>query len=281
MLVMSGISAAFRVLIFVVWTLAMLLPYLVALAIGVGYRPIGALYWRVVVAVVFLARVVVHGTLEYTRPLILVGNHSSYVDIAVMGSLIHGSFVAKAEVRSWPGLGFLAVIARTVFVDRKRSAVTQHRDQIANRLADGEPLILFPEGTTSNGNKVLPFKSALFNVAENSGSDNPLYIQPFAIAYTRAGGLPMGLAQRPYYAWVGDEELVPHLWELLKRGSFTVEVGFLPAVSNEDFLSRKALASFCEAEVRRGLVGLLTGRERQRTELPPLPLGRMPIDPLR
>jgi len=278
---MSAVSAALRLGLFVVWTLALLLPYLIALAVGVGYRPIGALYWFGVVRWVMLAKVVVHGDVTHTRPLILVGNHSTYVDIAVMGSLIHGSFVAKAEVRSWPGLGFLAVIARTVFVDRKRSAVTQHRDQIANRLADGEPLILFPEGTTSNGNKVLPFKSALFNVAEHASPENPLHIQPFAIAYTRAGGLPMGLAQRPFYAWVGDEELLPHLWELLCRGSFTVEVAFLPAVSHEDFLSRKALASFCEAEVRRGLIGLLTGTERQRTQLPPLPLGRMPVDPLR
>ncbi len=278
---MSALSAVLRLGLFVVWTLLLLLPYLMGLAMGAGYRPIGALYWYGVVRWVMLANVVVHGEVSHTRPLILVGNHSSYVDIAVMGSLIHGSFVAKAEVRSWPGLGFLAVIARTVFVDRKRSAVTQHRDQIASRLSDGEPLILFPEGTTSNGNKVLPFKSALFNVAEHASSENPLYIQPFAIAYTRAGGLPMGLAQRPFYAWVGDEELLPHLWELLCRGSFTVEVGFLPAVSHEDFLSRKALASFCESEVRRGLVGLLTGQERQRTQLPPLPLGRMPVDPLR
>lgn len=278
---MSGFFAVIRLLFFLVWTVVLLVPYLSALAVGVGYRPLGAFYWRVVARWVLLAKVIVHGEIDETRPLILVGNHSSYVDIVVLGSLVHGSFVAKSEVRSWPGLGFLAIIARTVFVDRKRTAVTKHRDKIAARLGDGEPLILFPEGTTSNGNKVLPFKSALFNVAEQAKTESPLYIQPFAIAYTRAGGLPMGLAQRPFYAWVGDEELAPHLWGLLCRGGFTVEVGFLPAVSSEDFLSRKALAAFCEQEVRRGLVGLLTGRERQRTQIPPLPIARLPVDPLR
>ena len=278
---MSAFSAVLRLVLFLMYTLVGLPLYLVALAVGVGYRHIGVLYWRVVANTVLLARVIVHGSVDHNRPLIMVGNHSNYLDIVTMGSLIQGSFVAKAEVRSWPGIGFMAAISRTVFVDRKRSAVAHHRDEIASRLADGEPLILFPEGTTSNGNKVLPFKTALFSVAELANSDNPLYVQPFAIAYTRAGGLPMGLAQRPYYAWIGDEDLLPHLWEVLKRGGFTIEVSFLPAVSNEDFLSRKALAQFCEAEVRRGLVGLLTGREHDRTELPPLPLGRMPVDPLK
>ena len=265
---LSVVSAALRLVLFLLLTLAFLPVYGVALARGRGYRKIGCLYWRLVGRWSLLARVVVRGDISLDRPLVMVSNHASYLDIVFIGGQIPGVFVAKSEVRGWPGIGHLARLAGTVFVERTARAVSKHRDEIVGRLAHGEPLILFPEGTTSDGNRVLPFKSALFNVAERSVEGQPVRVQPFVVAYTRVGGLPMGYAQRPFYAWIGDEELAPHLWSVMCRGRFTVEITFLPAVTVADFANRKTLATYCEAEVRRGLAGLLTGRERERTPIP-------------
>lgn len=257
----AAVSAALRLILFVLWTLILLPPYLLALLLRRHYRRIALFYWRTVGRFLIRMDVRVHGEMSAERPLLLVLNHVSYLDIVLLGGLIPGCFVSKAEVRKWPGIGFLALIGRTVFVERRPSAVGRQRDAIAGRLKEGEPLILFPEGTSSDGNRVLPFKSALFNAAEVAvGGDAHVRVQPVAIAYTRFGGLPMGYAGRPFYAWYGDMDLVSHLWEVMKRGRFTAEVEFMSPVTVDRFANRKDLARYCEAETRRGFNRLLTGR---------------------
>lgn len=257
----AAFSAGVRLTLFVLWTLVLLPPYLVALGLRGPYRRIARFYWTTVGRYLIRMDVRVHGEMTTERPLLLVVNHISYLDIVLLAGMIPGSFVSKAEVRKWPGIGFLALIARTVFVDRRPAAVSQHRDQIAGRLKEGEPLILFPEGTSSDGNRVLPFKSALFNAAEAAvGGDTHVRVQPVAIAYTRYGGLPMGYGERPFYAWYGDMDLVTHLWDVMRRGRFTVDVEFMPPVTADRFANRKELARHCEAEVRSGFNRLLTGR---------------------
>lgn len=254
------VSGAARLLLFLLLTLAFLLPYVVALLMKKGYRPIGRYYWRAVARWSLLATIVVRGQPSSLRPLLMVSNHVSYVDIVVLGSLLEGSFVAKSEVRSWPGIGFLAILARTVFVDRRPTSTGRESSVIAQRLAEGEPLILFPEGTSSDGNRVLPFKSALFTVAQGEVEGRQVLVQPLSITYTRAGGLPMGFAQRPFYAWYGDMDLVSHLWELVCQGSFQVEVDFLPVTALEDHGNRKVLARHCENAIRQGHSLAVTGR---------------------
>ena len=90
----------------------------------------------------------------------------TYFDIPVLGSILPVSFVAKTEVAEWPGYGLLAKLQRTVFVDRRRNTTMQQRDLIHARLAAGDQLVLFPEGTSNDGNRILPFRSALLSVAE-------------------------------------------------------------------------------------------------------------------
>jgi len=131
-------------------------------------------------------RIETRGTMSAAKPTLFVCNHSSYLDISVLGTLIEGSFVAKAEVANWPFFGFLAKLQRTVFVDRqRRSAAHQQRDQLARRLDAGDNLILFPEGTSNDGNRTLPFRSALFGVAqrraENGSSRFSSLNQPIAV----------------------------------------------------------------------------------------------------
>lgn len=262
---MAALSAALRLGLFVGWTLVMLPPYLLALALRFHYRRVAQVYWTFVAWGCLRARIEVRGALTRDRPLLLVSNHASYVDIVTLGAIIPGCFVSKAEVRSWPGIGFLAIIARTVFVDRRSSSTARQRDEIAGRLREGEPLILFPEGTSSDGNRVLPFRTALFNAAEREVDGRFPAVQPMAVTYTLHRGLPMGYAGRPTYAWYGDMDLVSHLWALMKAGPFTVEIEFLPAVTVEAFANRKALSRHCETAIRAAVNRALTGRAEQQS----------------
>ena len=206
------------------------------------------------------------GAISKDKPTLFVCNHSSYLDITVLGSLIRGSFVAKAEVAGWPLFGFLAKLQRTVFVDRQRRASAhEQRDQLGQRLSAGDNLILFPEGTSNDGNRTLPFRSALFGVAERiadgGGSQPlPLTIQPVSLAYVRLNGMPIGRSLRPFLAWYGDMELLGHLWHVVGLGRITVAVEFHPPVTLPQFGSRKTLSEYCQRAVAEGVATALAGR---------------------
>jgi 1-acyl-sn-glycerol-3-phosphate acyltransferase len=211
------------------------------------------------------------GKLSTARPTLFVSNHVSYLDIEVLGSLIKGSFVAKAEVREWPIFGWLARLQRSVFVERRPGRAAKSRDEMGERLRAGDSLILFPEGTTSDGNRILPFKSALFSVAEPRIDGQPLTVQPVSIAYAKLDGMPMGRYLRPYVAWYGGMELGGHFSRVFGLGTVTVIVKFHPTVTIDQFGDRKALSAYCHAQVTRGVVEALTGRPQPELPLPPVP----------
>jgi 1-acyl-sn-glycerol-3-phosphate acyltransferase len=199
------------------------------------------------------------------RATLFISNHSSYLDIPVLGSLLPTSFVAKNEVGGWPLFGLLARLQRTVFVDRNaRHRADEQRDSIAGRLQAGDKLVLFPEGTSSDGNRTLPFKTALFAVAATQVDGKPLTLQPVSVTATHLDGLPLGHAWRALYAWYGDMELPPHLWQLARLGGrIRVLVEFHPPVSLADFSSRKALADHCWRTVAAGVERAVKGRDEQ------------------
>jgi 1-acyl-sn-glycerol-3-phosphate acyltransferase len=203
--------------------------------------------------------VVTVGEMSTRRPTLFVSNHTSYLDITVLGSVIPGSFVAKAEVAQWPLYGWLAKLQRTVFVERRRQTSHKQRDQLKDRLAARDNLILFPEGTSNDGNRVLPFRSALLSVAE-ADAENRLLIQPVSVAYVTLNGIPMGHGLRPLVAWYGDMTLGPHLWQFSRLGKITVVVEFHPAVNLVTVGDRKALTRYCSAAVASGVEKALTGR---------------------
>jgi 1-acyl-sn-glycerol-3-phosphate acyltransferase len=206
-------------------------------------------------------RVEVKGTISERHPALFIVNHTSYVDITILGGLLKTSFIAKAEVSRWPLFGTLARLQRTVFVDRRAPKAKAQGSQIARRLAAGDDLVLFPEGTSGDGMRVLPFKSALFGVAEMMPGDRAIVLQPVSIAYTRLNGLPMGRFYRPWIAWYGDMEMASHLWALLGLGTITVSVEFHPPVIAAAYASRKALSEACHRIVSRGVAAALSGRE--------------------
>ncbi|TAL02826.1 MAG: 1-acyl-sn-glycerol-3-phosphate acyltransferase [Rhodospirillaceae bacterium] len=207
-------------------------------------------------------RVIVRGHQSTARSRLVVANHVSYFDIFVLGGLVKGSFVAKAEISGWPIFGLMGRVGRTVFVDRKRTATKHARDGIRERLDTGRTLILFPESTSHDGNRVRPFKSALFTVAEHpTVGGHPVVVQPVSIAYTRLNGLPMGIGWRSFFAWYGDMDLMPHVWHALKLGKITAEVTFHEPVTISSFNNRKALAAHCTQVSGAGVARLLAGRE--------------------
>jgi 1-acyl-sn-glycerol-3-phosphate acyltransferase len=210
-------------------------------------------------------RIELRGSVSKARPTLFVCNHSSYLDISALGSIINGSFVAKAEVANWPVFGFLAKLQRTVFVDRRRHTAHRQRDDLARRLEAGDNLILFPEGTSNDGNRTLPFRSALFGVAERKIAGEAhetilLSIQPVSIAYVRLNGVPIGRSLRPYFAWYGDMDLFGHLWRVAGLGRTTVVIEFHAPVTLRQFGSRKALSDYCQRIVAEGVAAAVAGR---------------------
>ncbi len=209
-------------------------------------------------------RVVRRGRQSRTHPTLYVANHVSYLDIMVLGSLIQGSFVAKSEVAGWPLFGQLAKLQRSIFVERRPQRAAAGRDEMSKRLEAGDDLILFPEGTSGDGNRALPFRSALFSVAERRPHGAALTVQPVSVAYTLLDGFPMGRYLRPFFAWYGDMELASHMWQAMGLGRLTVVVEFHPPVTVDEFGSRKALAEHCFKEVSQGISAALVGRSRRQ-----------------
>lgn len=259
----APVVAGTRILAFIAWMLALvpLVGVLAGLRRVSACRQVAWFFWRGAVRILGI-EVVVRGAPCRDHPLLFVANHASYLDIIVLGSLVPAAFVAKQEVAGWPGIGFLAKLGRTVFIERRARRSKDQKDAMIGRLLRlGESLILFPEGTSNDGNRILPFKSALFSVAEVPRPDGrPLPVQPVSLAYTHVGGLPMGRGWRPYYAWYGDMDLAPHLWTVLGLGRVTVEVEFHPAVSLEEFGSRKSLSDHCHDVIGRAVVAANAGR---------------------
>jgi lyso-ornithine lipid O-acyltransferase len=182
---------------------------------------------------------------------LIISNHVSWIDIVILSAALPVSFVAKREISRWPFFGTLARLQHTVFVDRERKLATgETADTIASRLAGGEAIVLFGEGTSGDGASVMPFKSSFFATA----TDPEIPIYPVTLAYNRNYGLPMTRRQRPSFAWYGDMEMAPHLWSALKAGPLGVTITFHPPLSVEDGLDRKRAARVTEATIRRGLI---------------------------
>lgn len=211
-------------------------------------------------------RIAVHGRLSDERPLLVAANHASWLDIPVLGALAPMSFIAKREVGTWPLIGWLARLQRSIFVDRdRRSRTGDVNREIAARLSAGDTMVLFAEGTSGDGNRVLPFRTALLGAVhqmapKEDGAPPHLMVQPLAVAYVRLNGLPMGRQHRPVVAWHGSVSLGPHLWRFLKAGQVDVEIAVGAPIALDRAAERKAVAAAAERQVRAMVQTRLTGR---------------------
>ncbi len=256
----SQATALFRGFLYITLTLVLIPVQAVAVVLHLPLSKRLPMWYHRLCCRILGIRLEVFGRRSRARPTLFVANHASYLDIAIYGALIPGSFVAKSEVAKWPLFGLLAKLQNSVFVDRRVRTSHLQASDIGRRLDARDSMILFPEGTSDDGNKVKPFKSALFAVAEMKPRGQPLVVQPVSLTYSRLDGIPIGRHLRPFFAWYGDMELIPHARRLIGLGRLTVTVSFYDPVTIEEFQSRKELAAHCYKIIARGHADALAGR---------------------
>jgi 1-acyl-sn-glycerol-3-phosphate acyltransferase len=179
----------------------------------------------------------------------VVANHSSWLDIFALNARKRIYFVSKSEVAGWPGIGWLARATGTVFINRARREAATQITVFRDRLAAGHKLLFFPEGTSTDGLQVLPFKPTLFAAFFDDSLRETLHIQPVTVNYTA----PPGEDAR-FYGWWGDMDFAPHLLSTLAaKRQGKVSVTYHTPVKVADYEGRKILAKATEDTVRSGL----------------------------
>lgn len=186
-----------------------------------------------------------HGHLMTTRGAV-VANHSSWLDIFALNARKRIYFVSKSEVARWPGIGWLARATGTVFIERNPKKAREQTALFEARLMAGHKLLFFPEGTSTDGRRVLPFKTTLFAAFFNDHLRPLMHIQPVAVIYRAPKGEPAR-----YYGWWGEMAFGPHLLKILAaRQQGAVDIHYLPPVKVADFPDRKSLGAHLETQVR-------------------------------
>ncbi|NUB46573.1 1-acyl-sn-glycerol-3-phosphate acyltransferase [Fertoebacter nigrum] len=182
------------------------------------------------------------------QPGAVVANHASWLDIFALNACQRVYFVSKSEVAGWPGIGWLARATGTVFIRRSGAEAKVQQALFEQRLRANHRLLFFPEGTSTDSIRILPFKSTLFAAFFSAGLRDALHVQPVSVVYHA----PPGQDAR-FYGWWGDMDFGPHLKQVLAaRQQGRVEVIFHTPLPVADFADRKALAAACEAAVRSG-----------------------------
>ncbi|MBI5114763.1 MAG: 1-acyl-sn-glycerol-3-phosphate acyltransferase [Rhodovulum sp.] len=251
---------------FAVATAALLPVQWLSVRYGLPLRRLVPLLFHRIVCLLFDVRVREIGVPATQRPLLIVANHVSWLDISVITSRLPVVFVAKHEIASWPLFGLFARLQRSVFVDRSRRQKTRDVNaEIAARLTEGDPVVLFGEGTSSDGNRVLPFRSALIGaagdaLAQAGDETGSVLVQPLSLAYTGFQGLPLGRQHRPVAAWYGASDLLPHLLRVWRHGAIDVTVTWGEPLRWDTTSNRKAMARLLETRVRRLTAEALRGR---------------------
>ena len=199
---------------------------------------------------------------------LLIANHVSWLDIPVIGARGHIAFLSKAEVRAWPLIGWMADIAGTLFIERGAHQSAEMAARIAGRVRTGKGVVIFPEGTTTDGRRLARFHPRLFAAAQHEG----VRIQPIALRYGQ-GEIPDQVAP-----FVGDDALLPHLLRLLRHPGLHVRIVALPE-GVVDNLDRRGLAEHSRSAIAETLHvptaiptrgARVTDREDLRTVTAPL-----------
>jgi 1-acyl-sn-glycerol-3-phosphate acyltransferase len=208
----------------------------------------------------------IRGTPSPGQGILFVANHISYSDIVVLGTLLKARFVAKEEVSRWPLIGWGARAAGTLFVSRSSHSITKELGRMKG--CHGERgIILFPEGTSTDGTTVLPFRSTFFQLAMDPR--HPCPVQPVSLTYRTLCGRPMGRFFRKIIGWRGDVEFFESLRALLRLGPMEVCVTFHAPLYPQDFHSRKSLATSAQKIVARGVENCIYGLEPSVDRQPP------------
>ncbi len=212
-------------------------------------------FWHRCVMRIMGVHITVKGkkNLPRNKNVLYVSNHCSYIDIMVLGTFLSGAFISKSDVAHWPVFGFLAKLQGTFFIHRQAKFAREQKKELTRLAQNGTNFMLFPEGTTTDGTYVMPFKSSLFGVATDLGID----VQPVAVRYKTINSKPFGADNKARIAWYIDKEtgydpdLAPHLWDALALKSVEVEIQILPVISTAQFSHRKDLANHSQSMVSK------------------------------
>ena len=265
--IVRKMRAARRIATILLWSFAAI-P-IQAILIALPGRPkvdFARFYWATVTRLLGVrVRVIgarVHPEAEdRKRPALFVSNHSSWLDVPVLGGRLPACFVSKDEVGTWPVIRTVARLGRTIYVSRSRRRTVREAALMRQRLTDGDNILLFPEGTSSDGSRVLPFRSAFFAIAEPASADVPRpVIQPVSIVYDRMGWLPTERATRTVFAWYGEMNLASHFWYLAQLRGMRATVLLHTPLDPAHYPSRKALAQAVWKTVADGAAALRQNR---------------------
>jgi len=198
------------------------------------------------------------GEMSTARPTLYISNHVSYIDIFILGCL-PAFFIAKSEVAAWPVFGKLAEFQNTLFIERKAGRAKQQLDILKDHLKKGNSLTLFPEGTSTDGIHVEPFKSSLFESAKLGEGQARVAIQPVTVAYTHyAGDLITSAQVRDHYAWYRNMPFLPHFLGLMPLKKVGAKIHFHPICYIDEFQTRKDCADHCQKLVALKLQELVS-----------------------
>jgi 1-acyl-sn-glycerol-3-phosphate acyltransferase len=274
-----------RIVLIVLAIVALTLVLLPFQLIGIAFnlwlqRTIPHLYHRILCALIGI-RISEVGRRSTATPALILSNHVSWLDICVITALAPVVFVAKSEVAGWPVFGWLAKLQRTIFINRQaRHQTGAATREIAARLLGGDAVVLFAEGTSSDGIRVLPFRSSLVGAVHhalgNTTRHTHITVQPMSLAYVGFGGVPMGRGLRERVAWYGDADLIPHLLHVLSSGAVDVTVSWGEATAYDMSADRKAIARAAEKSVRRMTAAALRAAPALQTPAAPVPGLRQP-----
>lgn len=237
-----------RVPVLISWMVIMPIVFIVARACQIrNYSTIPHAFHQGVRIIMGL-QVHFSGDICQQQPTLFVSNHISYLDVFVLGN-IPAYFVAKSEVANWPVLGHFAKFQNTLFIDRSPGKTKQALKVMQEHIAQGSSLILFPEGTSTDGRHVEPFKSSLFetvNLDQDQGQAGRVPIQPITIAYTHQDNKKMDQTSLDYYAWYNNMPFAPHFFKLFALKKVDIKVHFHSICYVSDFETRKQCADHCQ-----------------------------------
>lgn len=249
-MLINTLKAVARLIVFLCWTLLNLLLLMIALPFN--KRLSITRLWHTGCLKIFAIRLAIKGSPSDQSPTIYIANHVSYLDINILGSLLKASFVSKAQIRQWPVFGWLSTLQNTVFINRRSRDITIQLAQLSDRVDRGDSLIVFPEGTSTDGKTVKSFKSSLLAISDLYPQ---LPIQPVSLRYLDKHGGVLGDEQRDHYAFYADFPFAAHFWNMLKGPGIRVDVVFSERVTGQDFLNRKDLTVYTHQQIIQSFTG--------------------------
>ncbi len=257
------IRAVRRIACVLIWTLiALPIQALLVVLPGHANHAFARTYNRVLCKLMGL-QIRVVGEAPTSGAMLYAANHTSWLDILVLGAVLDARFVSKGDVATWPLIGWVARLGGSVFVSRSRGRTGDEARAMRERLAGGESLVLFPEGTSSDGARVLPFRSSFLSVADAASG-----VQPVSLVYDRLGGLPACRRDRPLFAWYGDMDIASHFWRLARRPGARATILLHAPIAPGTYPDRKALTAAVGMVVAEGASSL-----RQNRAPTPLTIG--------